>query len=144
MPDSSREARSSPIVFDSYAWLVYAMGGPRAEDVTRYLEHERIEILTPSSVLAEVSDVLRRNSVAKETRNQVITYIKGKSLVVSINSAIAEIAGEINFVNRVEKKIKNWGMLDAMVYAVAMENRGRVLTCDPHFKGLKDVIYIGN
>lgn len=142
LTDSSR-ARSSIVVFDSYAWLEYAMGNPRAKDVTHYLENDEVEILTPSSVLAEVGDVLRRNAVAKDTRNQVITYIKGKSLMVNIDSAIAESAGEINFTNKVEKKIKNWGMLDSMVYAVAMGRRGRVLTGDPHFKDLKDVIYIG-
>jgi predicted nucleic acid-binding protein len=140
--DFSR-ARSRIVVFDSYAWLEYAMGNPRAEDIASYLENDEVEILTPSTVLAEVGDVLRRNAVAKETRNQVITYIKGKSLIVSIDSTIAESAGEINFVNNVEKKIKNWEMLDSMVYAVATERRGRVLTGDPHFKDLKDIIYIG-
>jgi predicted nucleic acid-binding protein len=73
--------------------------------------------------------------------NRILTYIKSRTTVVGIDSTIAELAGEINFTQK--KAIKGWGMLDSFVYAITKARRGRLLTGDPHFKQLKNVIYIG-
>ena len=78
-----------------------------------------------------------------ETISQVINFVKGRSSVVEIDASFAEMAGEINFLHK--KKIKGWGMLDSMVFAVAKSPKwenSRILTGDPHFEGLANVIYM--
>ncbi|MGI0086205.1 MAG: hypothetical protein ACREBQ_14090 [Nitrososphaerales archaeon] len=42
--------------------------------------------------MAEITEVLIRHNIPKEKRNQILAYFKGKSLIVSIGSVVAERA----------------------------------------------------
>lgn len=135
------ENEIQPIVFDAYAWVEYALNGPEADKVKDLLENTK-EAFTPASVIAELNESMLKNKVEKRIMSQVIEFIRSRSLVVAIDSEIAELAGKINFDHK--KKIKNWGMLDSFVYAVSTSKNAKVLTGDPHFKGLDNVIYLGH
>ena len=126
-------------MFDAYAWVEYALNGPKADKVNALLEGAA-EALTPASVIAELKESMLKNKVEKEIMTQVINFIQSKSIVVEIDSKIGELAGVINYNHK--KKIKDWGMLDSFVYAVSTAENGKVLTGDPHFKGLRDVIFL--
>jgi uncharacterized protein with PIN domain len=128
------------IIFDAYAWVEYALDSPKAERVAELLEGAS-EAITPASVLAELKESMLRHGIRARVMNRILTYIKSRTIVVGIDSAVAELAGEMNFTQK--KAVRNWGMLDSFVYATAKLFRGIVLTGDPHFKQLKDVIYIG-
>jgi predicted nucleic acid-binding protein len=39
---------------------------------------------------------------------------------------------------------RDWGLRDALIYATAIRDGAKVLTGDPHFKGLRDVIFLGD
>jgi predicted nucleic acid-binding protein len=39
---------------------------------------------------------------------------------------------------------RDLGLGDALIYAAAIREGAKVLTEDPHFKGLKDVIFLGD
>ncbi len=129
------------IVFDTYAWVEYALDTRRAVTVARLLDSAS-EALTPATVIAELKDSMLRQNVPKGAIVRIIAFIKSRTTIVNIDSQIAEDAGGINFRNK--KIIKQWGMLDSLVYAVATVRHGKVLTGDPDFKGLKNVIYIGD
>ena len=131
---------NSVIIFDAYAWVEYALGSPKAERVAELLESAS-EAITPASVLAELKESMLRHEIRAPVMNRILAYIKSRTTVMGIDSTVAELAGEINFTQK--KAIKNWGMLDSFVYAMAKVRRGIVLTGDPHFRQLKDVIYIG-
>jgi uncharacterized protein with PIN domain len=131
---------NSVVIFDTYAWVEYALDGPKAERVAQLLESAS-EAITPASALAELKESMLRQGIRAPVMNQILTYIKSRTTVAGIDSTVAELAGEINFTQK--RTIKNWGMLDSFVYAAARLRRGTVLTGDPHFKQLKDVIYIG-
>jgi uncharacterized protein with PIN domain len=133
-------ADNSVIIFDAYAWVEYALDSAKAERVAELLESAS-EAVTPASVLAELKESMLRQGIRVPVMNRILTYIKSRTTVVGIDSTVAELAGEINFTQK--KAIKNWGMLDSFVYAMAKVRRGIVLTGDPHFKQLKNVIYIG-
>ena len=133
-------ASGSVVIFDAYAWVEYALDGPKAETVTQLLESAS-EAITPASVLAELKESMLKQGIRAPVMNHILTYIKSRTTVVGIDSTIAELAGEINFNQK--RTIKNWGMLDSFVYAATKLRRGTVLTGDPHFKQLRDVIYIG-
>jgi predicted nucleic acid-binding protein len=133
-------ADNSVIIFDAYAWVEYALDTPKAERVAELLESAS-EAITPASVLAELKESMLRQGIRAPVMNRILTYIRSRTTVVGIDSTVAELAGEINFTQK--RAIKNWGMLDSFVYATAKVRRGTVLTGDPHFKRLKDVVYIG-
>jgi uncharacterized protein with PIN domain len=131
---------NSVVIFDTYAWVEYALDSPKAERVAQLLESAS-EAITPASVLAELKESMLRQGIRAPVMHQILTYIKNRTTIAAIDPTLAELAGEMNFTQK--KTIKNWGMLDSFVYATAKLRRGTVLTGDPHFKQLKDVIYIG-
>jgi len=126
-------------VIDSYAWVEYATAGPAAEKVSEVLDSDE-ELATPASVIAELKESMLRHKIEKNKIEAVLEYIRSRSQVISIESIVAEEAGRINYENK--KKIKGWDMLDSFVYASALLNDAKVLTGDPHFKGMKNVVYI--
>ncbi len=133
-------ADNNVIIFDAHAWFEYTLDSPKAERVADLLQSAS-EAITPASVLAELKESMLRQGIRASVLNRILAYIKSRTTIVVIDSTVAELAGEINFAQK--RIMKNWGMLDSFVYATAKVRHGRVLTGDPHFKQLKDVIYIG-
>jgi predicted nucleic acid-binding protein len=127
------------VIFDAYAWVEYALGTEKAGKIAEYLDGEE-EVYTPASVLAELKEAMLRHGVKESAAKDIMTYIRSRTVVLSIDSDLAELAGLVNFRNK--KRIEGWGMLDSFVYAAAMAKSGRVLTGDPHFKGLPDVVLL--
>jgi hypothetical protein len=99
------------------------------------------EAITPASVLAELKESKLRHGIKGGIIKKILTYFKSRTTVVGIDSTVAELAGKVNFSRK--RTVKDWGMLDSFVYATSKLYRGTVLTGDPHFKHLKNVIYIG-
>lgn len=142
-PEGDANTFGGAIVFDAYAWVEYAVDGPMAEIVKRHLDAAE-EVLTPASAIAELKESMLRHGEKKEVISEVISFVKSRSSVVEIDASFAELAGEINFLHK--KKIKDWGMLDSMVFAVSKSpnwKNSRILTGDPHFKKFSNVLYIG-
>lgn len=128
------------IVFDAYAWVEYALDSPKAEKVALMLESSS-EAFTPASVLAELKESMLRHGLGRQLTRRVLEFVRSRTVVAEIDAEIAEVAGETNF--KQKKKVKNWGILDSFVLAVAMVKGGKIITGDPHFKDMNNVIYIG-
>jgi len=142
-PERDAHDFDGTVVFDAYAWVEYAVDGPMAEVVKRYLDVAE-EVLTPASVIAELKESMLRHGEKKAIISGVIDFVKSRSSVVEIDANLAELAGETNFLHK--KKIKDWGMLDSMVFAVSKSpdwKNSKILTGDPHFKKFSNVLYIG-
>jgi predicted nucleic acid-binding protein len=82
-----------------------------------------------------------RHGLRRQLIERLLTFVRSRTVVAAIDMEIAEVAGEMNF--KQKKKVKNWGMLDSFVLAVAMVRGGKVITGDPHFKEMDGVIFIG-
>ncbi|MGB9854646.1 MAG: PIN domain-containing protein [Candidatus Bathyarchaeales archaeon] len=139
-PQGKNKQTSNAIVFDAHAWVEYTLDGPKAELIAEKLSSIQ-QALTPATVLGELKEAMLKHKIPRQKISTILHYIKNKSTIVDINAEIAEKAGEINFKNK--KQIKDWGMLDSIVYAVAITKKGQVITGDPHFQNLRNVIYIG-
>lgn len=131
---------SGTIVFDAHAWVEYALDGQNAELIAEKLSSTQ-QALTPATVLGELKEAMLRHNLPRQKISAILHYIRNKSTIIDINAEIAEKAGEINFKHK--RCIKDWGMLDSIVYAVATTKKGQVITGDQHFKNLRNVIYIG-
>jgi len=120
------------ILVDSFGWIEYLAGGQLAERYEEYLGN-LAEVITPTIVLYEVYRKLRRERKEEETLLVVAQIMKTR--MVPLTEEIALSAAEISLKHTLP-------MADAIVYATAMREACLVVTSDPHFKGLEDVIYL--
>jgi len=120
------------MLLDSCAWIEFFEGsetGLRVKDVLR-----STECFTSIVSVAEITEWSLKNGFEVE---EFIGTIRGSSTILILNNEISESAGKINFENK--KSIKNWGMLDALIYATARFYGLTTLTKDNHFSELEDV-----
>lgn len=120
-------------VIDSYAWIEYFRGTKEGTVAKEYIEKK--SNATCSISLAELSEKYRREN---KDFSEDYHFIVSKSEIIDLSGDIALSAGEINFENK--KKIKNWGMSDAILLATAIMFNAKVITGDEHFKNLNAVM----
>ncbi len=89
------------------------------------------EVLTPTIVVAELSEKYRRLG---EEFGPRFDFIRSRSRMVQLDDELARLAGETNFQRK--KRVKGWGMADSIVLATGRQWRARIVTGDPHFKDL--------
>lgn len=120
------------ILVDSFGWIEYLAGGQLAERYEEYLDN-LAEVITPTIVLYEVYKKLKRERKEEETLLVLAQIMKTR--IVPLNEEIALLAAEVSLRHTLP-------MADAIVYATAVKENCPVVTSDPHFKGLADVVYL--
>jgi|SRR3989344_2032150 len=120
------------MLLDSYAWIELFLGTEKGKKVKELLEKGKHYISIVS--IAEITEWSLKNKI--ETKN-LIDVIKKISEVINLNEEIVELAGKINFERK--KIIKDWGMLDSLIYATALLYNLKILTGDKHFEKLNNV-----
>ena len=133
---------SSSFVIDTYAWVEYLLGSKKGEAAKRYIEGDRG--LTPSVVLAELRrwylrEIESRRRTGKEMQEH-LTFVQTATSVVPLEAALALKAGETDFL--MKKTVRNWPLADSIIYATARARGAAVVSGDPHFEGLEDVIFL--
>lgn len=133
---------NSSFVIDTYAWVEYLLGSKAGAKAKRYIEEERC--VTPSIVLAELRkwylreiEALRRSD--REMRMH-FAFLESATEIVPLDASLALKAGETDFL--MKKRIKNWPLADSIIYATAKSRAAQLVSGDPHFKGLEDIIFI--
>ena len=121
------------IVFDSYAWIEYFRGSEEGEKVDEFIK-SKIEIITPTIVIAELSDKYRRLDKEEEWKERR-KFISLRSKIVPLTSETADKAGKIKKVKREE--FNDFLLADGMILAIAELEEALVLTGDPHMVGPK-------
>ena len=127
---------SERIVVDAYAWVEYLDGATRGEKLRNLLE-AGTDIYTSAVTLAEVVSKAARTGRDHETARAVI---RGNSTIFEADEQLSYETGILHA--EVRRTIKDFGLSDAYVLATARKLSARVLTGDPHFNGLKDVIML--
>lgn len=124
-------------LIDSYAWIEYLGGSELGEKVHKVLIDEDNEIFSINLTIAEVVSRVRRKKGDEEIAYRAIT---SNSKIAEITPNIAKKAGL--FHAEIREKIKNFGLVDALILILARELGARILTGDPHFKDFKEAIFI--
>lgn len=131
---------SSSFVIDTYAWVEYLLGSKKGEGAKGYIEGDKG--LTPSVVLTELRKWYLREIESKRRSNREmqdhLTFVQTATSVVPLDAALALKAGETDFL--MKKTVRNWPLADSIIYATARARGASVVSGDPHFKGLDDVI----
>jgi len=108
-------------IVDTYAWISYFEGKKEFKEAI-----EENEIYTPAIVLAEISRILKRKKIAKETGSKILEFIKERSIILSLDETNAIKAGEV-----AEKE--GLYLIDGIIYSY-VDQDARLLTGDKHFK----------
>jgi predicted nucleic acid-binding protein len=124
-------------VIDAYAWIEYLIGSKAGDKVRAVLEEENNEVYTCAVTVAEVV-----SKTAREGRDFEAAYdiLLSNSQVVNVDEEVSKEAGELH--SEMRKTKRDFGLADAYVLAIAKRIKSKVLTGDPHFKGVKEAILI--
>ena len=68
----------------------------------------------------------------------MVQTIRSRSRIVPVDLPVARTAG------RVRREMKEVGIADAIIYATALKNNAKVVTGEPHFRKLPEVIFLGS
>ena len=124
-------------VFDTFAWIEYFNGSESGKKVSEIIESEENDIFSSIITTAEVSSILKRNEKDVELGYKTIIDL---SKIYFINSELAKEAGILHA--ETKKKIKDFGLADTFVLLTARKLGAKIVTGDPHFKGIKEAILI--
>ncbi len=125
-------------MIDTYAWVEYFIGSDKGKKVKKILEDEDNKILTPECCLAEIKGwCIRENQDFDELYNIIRKISDIQCILTQDWLEAATIRSELR------KKHKDFGMIDALIIAQRKRMGCKVVSGDPHFKGMQDAIFIG-
>ncbi len=125
---------SLTVLIDSWAWIEYFRGTEMGEKTVPLIEGGD-EIVVSALNIAEVYHAVLRKK-GKDTAERHREAMQRRCRVVNVDADIAARGAEI-------KLEKRWGLADAIILATAEREDAKIITGDPHFKGLQNVEYIG-
>jgi len=116
-------------VIDTSAWIEWLIDSPIGRKLSKQFP-DKAQCIVPTIVQLELAKWLLRER-GEELAYQVIAYTQ-KCVVVPLDTSIALLAADLHR----EHKLTT---ADAIIYATALCQNAELLTCDAHFKGLRDV-----
>ena len=122
------------MILDTYAWIEYFLESEKGIKVKEIIKEG---CYTSIVSLAEIVEWCIKNNHDAEEH---IEIVKNLSQIIFLNDEAALLAGKINYEKK--KTIKNWGMIDSIIYSTAIINGMKIVTGDPHFRDLENVIMI--
>ena len=124
-------------VIDAYAWIEYFEGSGMGEKVRDIVEDRKNSVHTNILTFAELSSHYRKKS---------FDFTLPKKKILSLSHVFS---GDISFCveagvlhTDIRKKRKHMGMADVFVLLTARKVKGKVVTGDEDFRGLREVIMI--
>ena len=122
---------------DAYAWIAYLEGNDEGLAVKEILESEDNKLYTSAVTFAEViSKLMRQNKNTSAAKEAIFTLSK----VIPVDYTTAENAAKHHAF--VRNKVKNFGLADAFIMAMADALQLKIVTRDQHFKHFKNVVFI--
>lgn len=115
---------------DSSVWLEYFFNSNFKE----ILEGKEILFISALS-LFEIKKKLIKSKVSAEKIAKSLSFVKKRSLIISVENEIAEYAADLSVQH-------NLGAIDALIYASALRKNAKLITLDNDFRGLKDVLLL--
>jgi predicted nucleic acid-binding protein len=119
-------------VVDTSAWIEWLIGGPLRKKLAKEIP-DKADCIVPTIVQLELAKWLTRE-VGEDRADQMIAYTQ-KCVVAPLDTRTALRAAEMCRQHKL-------ATADAVVYATAVENGAELLTCDAHFQGLPNVVFV--
>ena len=130
-------------MIDTYAWVEYLIGSKSGAKAKIFIEGGRG--ITPSIVLSELRRwYLKEIEAGRRSQREMqehFSYVDSITEVVPLDAALALQAGETDFM--MKKRIKDWPLADSIIYATANSRAAKLVSGDPHFQSLENVVFLG-
>jgi predicted nucleic acid-binding protein len=117
---------------DTSAWIEWLIASPTGKAVEAEIPDEA-DWLVPTMVQLELAKWLA-GKAPEDQADRIIAFTR-TCIVAPLDTRIALRAAEL-------WKQHKLATADAVVYATALEHDADLLTCDTHFDGLPDVVFI--
>ncbi|MCX9088351.1 MAG: type II toxin-antitoxin system VapC family toxin [Candidatus Methanoperedens sp.] len=128
------------VLVDSWAWIEYFKGTCAGEKVKELLENSQDKIIVSTVNIAEVYNSFLRDYPHQDNNR----YAEASRKTMEQRSYIYEVDEKIAVDSAKIKHEKKWGLGDSIIYATAKREGALVMTGDPHFRGLNDIIFLEN
>ena len=119
-------------------WIEYFKGSEEGLALKRLLNNKNDKFVTMECCISEIRYYCLKNNF---DFNRIFGVIKSDSIILPILADLWINAADIKF--ELRKKIPHFGLIDAILVAKQQELKCKVISGDPHFKTLKNVVYIG-
>ena len=126
-------------IIDTYAWVEYINGSDKASSLRKLLENLDNKFITLECCIAELAGFSYKKQVNFE---KIYELIKRNSIILPVLTKNWIDAAKIRF--ELRKKIPHFGLVDSILVAKQKELSCKIISGDPHFKNLKNIIYIGD
>ena len=123
------------VLVDSWAWVEYWSGGSHADQVALHIEGKEDAIVSTIN-LTEIYHWVLLHYDEKTAEEKVIT-IRKRCFIMPVEEEIAIEAAKIKHKTKV-------ALADSIILATAKKAKAKILTGDPDFRSLKNVLYIGD
>lgn len=127
----------SKYIVDAWAWIEYFRGTQYGAKLNDLLEDPATDIYTCAITVAEII-----SKTARESRDIEAAYdmLLSNSQIIKLDEQNSKQAGLIHA--KMRQISKDFGIADAFIVAAANKLEAKIVTGDPHFKGLKNAIMI--
>ena len=126
-------------IVDTYAWIEYFEGSKKGGILKSLIEQKNNKLVTMECCLAElIGYALKHNT----DFTLMYKLVKMNSVILPVLTSHWLEAAKIKSELRV--KIAHFGLIDAILVAKQKELKCKLVSGDPHFKSLKDILYIGD
>ncbi len=132
------------IVVDSYAWIEVFSGTEKGRVASKIIDDAE-ELYTPDIVLAEIARKYRREGIDRRIIEQRIDSIIETSSVITVGREVAlgSASAFLELKEEAKKKgLREPSLFDAIILGATRFVQGNVLTGDPHFKDLKETVWL--
>ena len=119
------------VTFDSSAWIEYFSGSELGKIVKNHIDSDET-IYTSAVSILEIKNKYQREN--RKWKNQ-IEFITERSLIIDVDVNISLSGSDMRYKHGLHT-------IDAIIYASALSARSKLLTKDPDFKKLKNVIIL--
>jgi len=124
-------------IIDTHAWIEYFTGSKQGYILDKLLNNLNNRIITMECCIGELHSFCLKNNV---DFNKMHAAVKKNSLIFPVLKEHWIEAGKLKVEMR--KKIKNFGLIDAILLAKQNELGCKLVTGDFHFKNLKNIVFL--
>jgi predicted nucleic acid-binding protein len=126
-------------IIDTYAWIEYINGSNKALILKRLFQNPNNKFITMECCIAELAGFSLKKNLNFE---KIFELVKTNSIILPVLTKNWIEAAKIR--SELRKKIQHFGLIDAILVSKQKELKSKVISGDPHFKTLKNIVYIGN
>ncbi|MBI5060922.1 MAG: PIN domain-containing protein [Candidatus Aenigmarchaeota archaeon] len=123
------------MMLDTYAWIEHFKGNEKGKVVDGFIINE--DCYTSILSLAEIAEWCLKNRLEAE---YYINVVKKLSKILDLDEGIALFGAKLSFEHK--KIIRDWGIIDSIIYATARIYNQKILTGDKHFETLEEVVLL--